>query len=316
MIISASRRTDIPSFYSDWFFNRIKESFVYVRNPMNIHQVSKVSLSPDVVDGIVLWTKNPLPMLGRLNELAQYHYYFQFTLNSYQSDVEVNLPSKNNVIIPVFQKLADMIGPDRVVWRYDPIFLNEKYTINYHAEYFEKLARRLKDYTRKCTISFIDNYRNTVNNVRSLNIDNLAEQDKEILAKTLSVIAHEHGLAMDTCAEGIDLSKYGITHAHCIDDRLLEKISGYGLKIEKDKSQRLECGCVSSIDIGLYNTCKNGCKYCYANYSPKTVETKSQKHYPFSPLLSGEIESDDVVKERNVSSNKIYQINLFNGTIK
>lgn len=315
MIISASRRTDIPSYYSDWFFNRIKEGFAYVRNPMNIHQVSKVSLNPDVVDGMVLWTKNPLPMLDRLDELSQYHYYFQFTLNSYQTDVEANMPSKNDILIPTFQKLSDLIGPDRVVWRYDPIFLNDKYSVSYHVEYFDKMAQRLKDYTKKCTISFIDYYRNTVNNVKGLNICNLTEQDKDILAKNLSEIAHGYGLAMDTCAEGIELSKYGITHARCVDDRLLEKISGYSLKVEKDKSQRLECGCVSSIDIGLYNTCRNGCKYCYANYSLKTVAKNSQMHDTTSPLLAGNLESDDIVKERKVSSNKTdYQINLFDIT--
>lgn len=311
MIISASRRTDIPSYYCDWFLNRIKEGFVYVRNPMNIHQVSEVSLSPDVVDGIVLWTKNPNPMLERLNKLIQYNYYFQFTLNSYQTDVEVNLPSKNDVIIPAFQKLSDKLGPDRVVWRYDPIFLNEKYTFEYHIEYFDKLARQLKDYTRKCTISFIDYYRNTVNNVKGLNLIELTDKSKDELAKALSEIAYSNGLNMDTCAEGIDLSRYGITHAHCIDDTLLEKISGFSLKVEKDKSQRLECGCVSSIDIGMYNTCRNGCKYCYANYSLKTVKNNSQKHNINSPLISGQIAADDVITERKVMSNRAYQINLF-----
>jgi len=217
------------------------------------------------------------------------------------------------VLVPAFQKLSDLIGAERVVWRYDPIFLNEKYTVNYHAEYFEKMARRLKDYTKKCTISFIDYYRNTVNNVKGLNISTLSEADKDLLAKTLSKIAQEYGLAMDTCAEGIDLSKYGIAHARCVDDRLLEKISGYSLKIEKDKSQRLECGCVSSVDIGLYNTCRNGCRYCYANYSTKTVDTNSQKHNPHSPLLSGSFdENEDILAERKVSSNRTtQQLNIF-----
>ena len=287
---------------------------MYVRNPMNVHQVSKVPLNPDVVDGMVLWTKNPLPMLDRLDKLAQYHYYFQFTLNSYQTDVEVNLPSKNDVLIPAFQKLPDRIGSDRVVWRYDPIFLNEKYTIDYHTEYFGKMAKRLKDYTKKCTISFIDYYRNTANNVKGLNITTLTEQDKEAIAKALSKVSHEFGLSMDTCAEGIDLSKYDVTHARCIDDKLLEKISSFSLNIEKDKSQRLECGCASSVDIGLYNTCKNGCRYCYANYSTKTVATNSQKHDPTSPLLSGKLESDDVVTDRKAVSNRNAQINLFSST--
>ena len=153
MIISASRRTDIPTYYSEWFFNRLKDGFVYVRNPMNIHQISKIPLSPDVVDGIVFWTKNPTPMLNRLDELNQYIYYFQFTLNSYSVDVEPNIPSKNNIVIPTFQKLSQKIGKDKVVWRYDPIFFNQKYTLDYHVKYFRMLADKLAGYTEKCTCS-------------------------------------------------------------------------------------------------------------------------------------------------------------------
>ena len=157
MIISASRRTDIPTYYFEWFFNRINDGYVCVRNPMNIHQISKVSLSPEVVDGIVFWTKNPIPMMKRLHELdSRYMYYFQFTLNSYGKDVEANIPSKNDVIIPAFQDLSRMIGAERVIWRYDPIMLTDKYTIDYHVEYFEKIAKRLSGYTKKCIISFVD----------------------------------------------------------------------------------------------------------------------------------------------------------------
>jgi len=311
MIISASRRTDIPAFFSHWFFNRIKEGFVYVRNPMNIHQISKVSLSSDVVDGIVFWTKNPLPMLDKLDELSRYSYYFQFTLNSYQSDVEVNLPNKSDVIIPTFHSLSDLVGPERVIWRYDPIFLNDKYSVNYHIDFFEKIARRLKGYSRKCIISFIDYYRNTVNNVKPLDITHLTEQDKNLLAKNLSTLAYEYGFSMETCAEGIDLAKYGINHARCIDDRLLEEISEYSLEIEKDKSQRLECGCVSSVDVGLYNTCQNGCKYCYANYSLKTVAKNVQEHDVMSPLLSGRTEGIDTISEKKTVSHRSYQTSFF-----
>ena len=134
MIISASRRTDIPTYYSDWFYSRIKDGFVLVRNPMNIHQVSKISLSSDVVDGIVFWTKNPIPMMTKLDEIKDYSYYFQFTLNAYGKDVEPNVPSKNEIIIPAFQKLSQKMGKDKVVWRYDPIFFNENYTMDYHCK--------------------------------------------------------------------------------------------------------------------------------------------------------------------------------------
>ena len=283
-----------------------------MRNPMNIHQVSKVSLSPDLVDGIVLWTKNPLPMLDKINKLKQYAFYFQFTLNSYQTDVESNLPPKSDVLIPTFQKLSEKIGADRVIWRYDPVFLSEKYSISYHVEYFEKIARKLKDYTRKCTISFIDYYKNTVNNVKNLELVDITEDDKNLVARYFSEIAHRYGFEIDTCAEDIDLGKYGISHARCIDNRLLERISGVSINIDKDKYQRLECGCIRSIDIGLYNTCKNGCKYCYANYSHKTVERNIQKHDVNSPLLSGIVGSDDIITERKLKSNKTLQANLLN----
>lgn len=302
MIISASRRTDIPTYYSEWFFNRIKAGYVLVRNPMNAHQISKINLSPDVVDGIVFWTKNPIPMLDKLDLLTDYMYYFQFTLNAYNQDVETGVPLKNNIVVPAFQKLSDIIGPDRVVWRYDPIFLNETYTAEYHIRYFEKLAKRLAPYTKKCTISFLDFYRNTEKNIAGLSIQKFTPEVQEFLAKNLSEIAYSYGLKMDTCAEGIDLQKFGIDHARCIDDRLFGKLLHCPLKVGKDKNQRLECGCIESLDIGAYNTCRNGCRYCYANYSTKTVCTNAGKHNPESPLLIGEIGSEDKITERKMHS--------------
>ena len=194
MIISASRRTDIPSFYSDWMFNRLEEGYVCVRNPMNIHQISRISLSPDVVDGIVFWTKNPTPMLERIHELDKYIYYFQFTLNSYGKDVERNVPSKNNVIIPTFKKLSSIIGKERVVWRYDPILINEHYTIEYHKKYFQKLCERLCNYTEKCTVSFVDLYKNAKRNIKSLNIHVPSIDEVFDLMSFFSKIGKEDGI--------------------------------------------------------------------------------------------------------------------------
>ena len=308
MIISASRRTDIPTYYSEWFLKRIKAGYVYVRNPMNPHQVSQINLSPEVVDGIVFWTKNPTPMLDRLVELNNYMYYFQFTLNSYGVDVEENIPNKSKVVIPAFQRLSDSIGPDRVIWRYDPIFLSKVYTVDYHIRYFEELAKRLSPYTKKCTISFLDLYRNTEKNIAILAPDELSMERQTQLAKTIAEIAHSYGLRIDTCAEEIDLSQYGIEHAKCIDDRLFSQLLQCPLEIKKDKNQRLGCGCVESVDIGAYNTCRNGCKYCYANYSGKAVCMNSRNHNPDSPLLIGQIGSDDEIKERKMFSYKTNQI--------
>jgi len=310
MIISASRRTDIPTYYSEWFMNRIKAGYVYARNPVNIHQISKISLSPDVVDGIVFWTKNPAPMLDKLDSLNEYTYYFQFTLNSYDTDVERNIPSKNKVIIPTFQKLSDLIGPDRVIWRYDPIFLNDKYTVDYHIRYYERLAKKLAPYTRKCIISFLDLYSGTQKNMAVLFPGRFSLNQQEILAKNIAEIAYSYGLSVDTCAEKIDLQKYGIGRARCVDGRLFERLLKSPLDTKKDKNQRRECGCIESLDIGAYNTCLNGCRYCYANHNEKIVGANRDKHNPGSPLLIGEANAEDSITERKIFSYKSNQLRL------
>ena len=311
MIVSASRRTDIPSYYSEWMLNRLKEEYVLVRNPMNIHQVSKIDLSPSVVDALVFWTKNPTPMLQHLDELKDYIYYFQFTLSAYGPDVERNLPSKNKVIIPTFQKLSQEIGKEKVVWRYDPIFFNEQYTMQYHCKYFEVLASKLAGYTEKCTISFMDLYRNTERNIKPLNIVKDTREMQEELLQRFVEIARQYELYIDACAEIGDFHKFGVEHAHCIDRERIERIGGFKLDVEKDTNQRAECGCVASIDIGAYNTCKNGCLYCYANYSENTVRKNFVLHNPKSPVLFGEIGESDIIKERKVKSLIKTQMSLF-----
>ena len=311
MIISASRRTDIPTYYSEWFINRVRDGYLYVRNPMNIHQISKITLSPNVIDGIVFWTKNPIPMMQYLDELNNYTYYFQFTVNAYGKDVEVNVPNKNDVIIPAFRKLSNRIGRDRVIWRYDPILLTEKYTIDYHVNYFNELAKRLSGYTHKCIISFVDLYRNTQAHLKELNILPLGEKEMYELAERLVEIANKNDLIVESCAEKINLEQFGIQHGHCIDCQLFEKILNCKINILKDKNQRLECGCMESIDIGAYNTCKNGCVYCYANFSKTTVIKNMGAHNPSSPLIFGEVMPDDKIVERKMYSLKKNQISIF-----
>ncbi|MGE4354298.1 MAG: DUF1848 domain-containing protein [Oscillospiraceae bacterium] len=310
MIISASRRTDIPAFYSEWFFNRIEAGYVCVRNPVNSHRVSRIDLSPEVVDGIVFWTKNPIPMLSGLNAIRPYQYYFQFTLNSYGRDVEKNLPSKNDSIIPAFKELSRRIGPERVIWRYDPIMFTPKYTMDYHVTYFNEIAKRLSGYTEKCIISFLDFYRNTQNNTKNLGILKMEEGQMRELAQRFMAVASQYHFVIESCAEEIDLEPFGIRHGHCVDCALFESLIGYQLDIDKDKNQREHCGCVASIDIGAYNTCRNGCRYCYANHSLKAVESRTQAHDPLSPVLYGHIGPEDVVTDRKVHSSGNLQIKL------
>jgi len=270
MIISASRRTDIPAFYSEWFFHRINEGFALVRNPMNNSQIRKVSLAPDDVDCIVFWTKNPSAIIPHLDTLEKYHYYFQFTITPYGQDIEPGLPGKTE-IMDTFRRLSEKLGAHRVIWRYDPILINEQYTIPYHIEHFSRMAQTLKGYTEKVTISFVDFYSKTEKNMSKLKIERINSEIKNDIAKQFAAIAHENSFAIDTCAEDIELSQYGITHAKCIDAALVERITGHSLKTKKDKSQRPECGCAVSVDIGAYNTCRHGCLYCYANYSQSVV---------------------------------------------
>jgi hypothetical protein len=277
---------------------------------MNAHQISKIDLAPDAVDCIVFWSKNPKPMLNYLDMIDDYAYYFQFTLNPYEQDVEEKLTLKNG-IIETFKRLSDKIGPNKVIWRYDPVLLNNKYNITYHIDKFSKFAELLKGYTEKVTFSFIDFYKRKTENLRSVNAGEITIEEKNSIAEYFSQIARENNLFIDTCAEDIDLSKYGIEHARCIDDKLITKITGYNFIAEKDKNQRIECGCVKSIDIGQYNSCSNGCIYCYANYSQKIVESNINKHDILSPLLIGDINSSDTVNERRMVGNKCFQDELF-----
>jgi len=302
MIISASRRTDIPAFYTNWFFNRIKAGFVLVRNPMNIHQVSKINLSPELVDCIVFWTKNPLPMLNRLSELNQYNYYFQFTLNSYDKSIEINVPEKK-YLIKAFQELSSQIGRERVIWRYDPILLTDKFDLKYHIKWFEYLAQKLSGYTEKCVISFMDLYKKTERNLKGINLMPMNEQMMSEIAFQLSLIAAKYDLQMESCCESMDLEKFNIKHGKCIDDELISKIIGKKLDIKKDPNQRLSCGCVKSIDIGAYNTCQHRCLYCYGNFNKGLVDKNVRLHSDKSPLLYGELGGGDKVIVKPVSSN-------------
>ena len=301
MILSVSRRTDIPAFYSDWFFNRLKEGFVYVRNPMNIHQVSRISLSPDVIDCIVFWSKNPKQMLPRLDELREYMYYFQYTINAYDKEFEVGVPRKE-LIINSFKELSDKIGPKRVIWRYDPILLTDKMDINYHVRYFEEVAKRLKGYTYTCVISFVDLYKRTKNNLNNTEAREPSHKEMLELSLQMFLIAKKYGITIQTCAEEIALESVGIKHGRCIDNALIEDLLGVKLVVSKDPNQRKECGCVQSIDIGEYNTCAHGCKYCYANFKESMVLRNRAAHDPQSPLLIGHVGDDDKVIERKLFS--------------
>ena len=292
MIVSASRRTDIPAHYSDWFMERVREGFMLVPNPRNSKQVRRVSLRPEDVDGIVFWTKNPSPILPHLQALSEYAYYFHVTVTPYGLDVEPGVPDKEEVILPALHRLSDEIGPNRVVWRYDPILLNERYTKDFHFEAFDSMARRLAGRVARCTISFLDMYKNTARNARLMGLALAFEADMMEMAERIATIAKAHGIQVDACAEPLDFSRFGIDRARCIDPSILEAASGRPIAFKRQKGQRPECGCADSVDIGIYNSCPSGCGYCYANFSPALTRENLARHSERSPLLCGREDSD------------------------
>lgn len=312
MILSVSRRTDIPNYWADWFLRRVEEGFVYVRNPMNARQIGRVEISPAVVDCIVFWSKNPWALAKRLDELEGYQYYFQYTITGYGRDMEPGLPDKKEVIIPLFQDLSRRLGPKRVIWRYDPILFSQRYTPAYHLRAFEEIAQRLEGCARRVVISFVDLYARTRRNTAGMGLRE-PPGDGELLAfaEKIAGIAGKYGFQVESCAEKIDLQAAGIRHGSCIDRALIEDITGCRLAASKDKNQRGECGCIESIDVGVYNTCRNGCRYCYATFNPELVRRQTGLCDPASPLLCGSVGPEDVVRERKVQSLRDGQTSLF-----
>lgn len=312
MIISASRRTDLPSFYSDWFFNRIKEGYVLVPNPFNSKILSRISLRPEIVDCIVFWTKNPAPMLSKLKLLKDYKYYFQFTLNPYGRDIESHLPPLMKRL-DTFRQLSDDIGKERVIWRYDPVFISKKYDITFHQEAFARIAENLKDHTEKCILGFIDHYPHLRNILLKNGINLLSREEIGKIATSFKITIDQHpGIEINTCTNKVDLAFMDIPAGQCIDKDLISRITGYPIIAQKDKNQRNLCNCVESIDIGTYNCCLNGCLYCYANKSNSlTSINNKEKHNPASPLMTGQIKEDQIIREREMKSLRNNQFSLF-----
>ena len=310
MILSVSRRTDIIGFYSDWFFNRLKEGYVLVRNPMNYHQVGRIQINPDIIDCIVFWTKNPKNILGRLDLLKAYNYYFQVTINPYDNLIESKLPLKKD-IISAFKDLSEIVGKERMIWRYDPIIISEEIDFNYHRKNFKEMANSLEGYTEKCIFGFLYPYKKTIVNMKDITYKILSEEKAKLIAYDLYLIGKTHNISLEACSEEIDFSNLGIRKAKCIDDDLISKIIGERLIIPKDKNQRDSCACVTSIDIGAYNSCGYGCKYCYANYNDKVTKKNMLLHDKESPFLIGNLEEGDVIKGRKMESYRKNQLSLF-----
>ncbi len=306
MIISASTRTDIPAFYSNWLLKRIKEGYVLVRNPYNARQVTKYVLDPDTVDAMLLWTKNPIPLLSRIDELKPFHPYFFVTITPYGREIEPYVPDKKKILESTIQ-LAKTLGKDSVCLRYDPILLTERYTIETHAKAFRYIAEAISGVIGEVVISFLDVYEKTKRNFKEGRA--LTCQEQRQIAKVFSEIAKEYGITIKTCAEEIDLTAFGIKNSGCVSKETMERHLGGSIKEKKHPPERENCMCMETKDIGAYHSCLHGCRYCYANANHEVALTNYKKHNENSPFLIGELTKDDVIKEAK-------QVSFFDGQIR
>ena len=291
MIISASRRTDIPAFYADWFVNRTRTGYCTVPNPYNRHQVSRIALAPEDVDVIVFWTRNPRPLMAHLDELDArgYRYYVQYTLLDNPRALDRNNPPLA-ASLRTFRELAERIGPERVIWRYDPIVFSNVTGAAFHIDAYGRIAEALRGSTSRSVISIMNDYRKLRGRMAALReegidvvtTDGASGPRFARLMRTLADIAAANDMTITSCAETHDLEPYGIRPGKCIDDDLIRRLFGIDVAARKDPSQRKACGCVLSRDVGMYDTCLFGCQYCYATGSFDRARAHHADHDPDS----------------------------------
>jgi len=292
MIISASRRTDIPAFYSQWLRNRLEAGFCMVPNPFNRNQVTRVSLLPDDVDAMVLWTRDPRPIMPLLDGMQRLHYrtVFLLTLNAYTAPLEPHSPPQQQAVA-AFHQLAGRIGPQCLTWRYDPIVLGPGLEVDDHLRRFAQLARELRGATARVKISMVDLYRKTRRRLSRMSqgerflVDPITSAELPDLVRGLSELANANGMELSTCAEEQDFTSLGAPPGRCIDAEWLAGLFGRPFPITKDKGQRRHCWCAPSRDIGMTDTCLHGCTYCYATRSHGAAVANHRRHDTMSPSL-------------------------------
>ncbi len=293
--MNVSGRTDIVAFYTDWFMNRIKEGFFDVRNPFNKKLVSRIYY--DDVDAILFCTKNPIPIVDKLKYINK-PILFHITLTPYKKDIEPNVPNKKYIINSI-KEISKIIGIDNIYIRYDPIFLSNKYNIDYHIKAFNKLCKLLNGYVKHFIVSFIDDYKNVKKNKSIINYRKFTEEDYKAIGTNFSKIARENNMTVQTCFEDRNLTEYGFIKGECLSHTLAFKLTGKTNFKTWTARKEKKCKCVEMVDIGVYNSCCHFCKYCYANFDENKVRANFKNYNKNSSLLIGNIEKDDIIKIRN-----------------
>lgn len=297
MIISASYKTDIPTFYGEWFINRLRAGYCKTVNPYG-RQVYRIGLSPEEVDGFVFWTKNLGPFLPHLREVSKngYPFFIQYTINGYTRELETRVTDSSSAVNHMKQ-VAHEYGSERLVWRYDPIIFSSLTPVDWHRQNFTTLAALLEGTTDEVVVSFAQLYKKTEQNIdsaaRTLGFtwdDHKAEgfvveQGHKLLIE-FAHIAASHGMKLNICSQKAFLIPDLVGEARCADARRLERIAKRSFQERMQlKGNRKECGCFASKDIGEYDTCPHGCVYCYAVQRRDIALKRYQAHDPQSEFL-------------------------------
>ena len=295
MIINTGARTDTPQYYSEWLLKRFAEGYVLTRNPLFPNKVTRYELTPEKVDAVVFCSKNYAPLLPRLQEItSRFHTYFHYTITAYGKDIEPGVPSIEESM-ETLKRLSALVGRQRVSWRYDPVLLTEKYTIQRHLDTFSHMARELSPHVSRCIFSFVELYKKLEVNMPELRP--VTEAAREAIAAGLGRIAGENKLLIQTCGTNGDFRKYGVRPSGCMTLEILGEANGVVFRELKHSGMRKGCHCIESRDIGAYDTCMNGCKYCYANKRPRKAFENFRYHDPDSPLLLGHLLETDQVRQ-------------------
>ena len=306
MILNTGGRTDTVQYYSQWLLGRFREGYVLSRNPLFPDSVSRIELDPATIDVVVFCSKDYSPILDRLHEISdRFRCYYHYTITAYGEDIEPRVPSIERSI-DTCRRLSAQVGRERIAWRYDPVLLTPKYTIERHLETFDRMAEALAPCVGRCIFSFVGMYKKLEYNMPELR--SVTPEQRLILAEGMGRIAQRHGLTLQTCGTAERYEQFGIAHSGCMTAQIFHDALGLDfrrtthrgptrtlLNKSNEVTNRAGCGCMESRGLGDYNSCPNGCRYCYANKDHQKALQNYALHDPSSPLLLGHLRPTDRV---------------------
>lgn len=300
MILNISGRTDVVNYYSDWMLRRFEEGYVLSRNSLFPKYIRRYELTPDKIDCIIFGSKNFAPVIPRIREITErFATYFYYTITAYGKDVEPGVPDIDTSIETLLA-LEKIVGAKRIAWRYDPVLLTEKYTIQQHFDTFDYISNRLSGHVDRCIFSFVEMYKKHETNFPEL--IPITPDEMEKLAEGLGALAAKHHIHLQTCGPEENYAKYGISTSGCVTLDILSNANNLQFRNLKHRGFREGCHCIESRDMGALNSCPNGCKYCYANKNTQLAQENYRIHDPFSPLLIGHVGPTDDVQQGSQKS--------------